>query len=410
MENTSIEQAAVGNLWRYKALAAVGFTPFMLPIIVLFWQDCGLDMLEVFWLQTLFAVAVVVLEVPTGMVADRIGKRTSLIWGMAIIAGGFVFYALSRSFLAFLFVEVLLALGLAFYSGADSALLYDTLKALGREDEFKRIEGEATAIRLISFAVCNLVGGVIGDWSLVAAMWASAIGPFLGLGVVFGFVEIRPRDEQESFWQALAGYRSLLGQALKFVSKHQYVRWQILFFSVLSGSATWLLWLYQPYMSVTGLEVWAFGGAFALFNLFAALCSRKADGLETRLGGWRTNLVLAVLQVVPLVLMATIMRPMSFLFILGHQAVRGFTRPIISDRILRYTFADKRATVLSLNMMGSRLFFAVTAPFIGWVSKSHPMAVTLQVQAAGLLVLLVVLGWVYRRIPGKYFQPKPLPE
>ena len=107
-------QDVSGNLWRYKALAVVGFTPFMLPIIVLFWQDCGLDMVQIFWLQTLFAIAVVVLEVPTGMVADRMGKGTSLLLGMLIVFCGVVGYALSRTFLAFLVVEIVLALGLEF--------------------------------------------------------------------------------------------------------------------------------------------------------------------------------------------------------------------------------------------------------------------------------------------------------
>jgi MFS family permease len=402
-------QAVSGNLWRYKALAVLGFTPFMLPVIVLFWQDCGLAMLQIFWLQTFFAIAVVLLEVPTGMVADRLGKRTSLLLGMLIVFCGVVGYALSRTFVAFLVVEIVLALGLAFYSGADTALLYDTLKVLGRDDEFKRIEGEATALRMLSFAVCNLAGGVIGDWSLVGAIWASALGPFLAFFVVMGFVEVQPRDAQESLRDALRGYGELLRQALKFVRKHQYVRWQILFFSVLSGSSTWLLWLYQPYMSQSGLDVWAFGGAFAIFNLCAAFCSKYADNLEVRLGDWRTNLFFGVLQVLPLVLMASFIGPMSFLFILGHQAVRGFMRPIINHRILQYTFADKRATVLSLNSMGGRLFFALTGPLVGWVSETQSMTVSLHAQAVGLLLLSIGLGWMYVHIPKKYFKAKSHP-
>jgi MFS family permease len=381
----------------------------MLPIIVVFWQDCGLDMLQIFWLHTLFAISVVVLEVPTGMVADRLGKRTSLLFGMVVIFAGMIGYALSQTFVSFLLVEIALALGFAFYSGADSALLYDSLKALKREDEFKRIEGETNAIRLVSFALCNLIGGVVGDWSLVGAVWASAIGPCLGIFVVFGFVEVQPRDAQENMREALRSYRQLLRQALKFVRKHQYVRWQILLFSVLSGSGTWLVWLYQPYMAESGLDIWAFGGAFALFNLVAALCSKRAHEFETRLGGWRSNLVFALLLILPLLLMATFIGPLSFLFILGHQAVRGFARPIITDRILQYTYADKRATVLSLNSMGGRLFFALTGPLVGWLSDVQPMSVCLQGQAGSLLILFIVLGWMYLRIPKKYFEAKALP-
>lgn len=71
-------------------------------------------------------------------------------------------------------------------------------------------------------------------------------------------------------------------------------------------------------------------------------------------------LCMGLLQIAPMILMALIVTPASFLFILCHQAVRGFSRIIISDRILTYTYADKRATILSIGALSGRLFFAVT--------------------------------------------------
>lgn len=394
------------NLWRYKVLAGIGFTPIMLPIIVLFWQECNLDMFEVFALQTLFAVAVAVLEVPTGMVADRMGKRKSLTIGFSIIFVSLIAYALSCDFWAFLAVEITLALGFTFISGADSALLYDSLKHLGREAEYKRREGEAMGIRMVCFAICNLIGGVIGEWSLVGAMWASAIGPGLSLFVVWGMVEVNPPHPDETLQESLEGYRTLISSAFKFVRRHQYIRWQILLFSVLSGSGTWLLWLYQPYMQFSGLDIWAFGAAFALFNLFAALCSRYAHAFDDRLGEHRSNQALMVLQVAPLILMAFFVGPMSFLFILMHQAVRGFVNPNTNERILRFTYADKRATVLSLKSLSGRLFFVLTGPWVGWVSDTREIPTVLLSQAVVLGAILMGLMFLYRLIPPKHFSVK----
>lgn len=396
------------NLWRYRLLAAIGFTPIMLPIIVLFWQDCGLDMVDIFALQALFAVAVAVLEVPTGMVADRMGKRTSLLIGFAIVFVSMLAYAMSRGFWAFFVVEISLALGFTFLSGADSALLYDSLEELGREDEYKRREGEAMGIRLVCFALCNLLGGVIGDWSLVAAMWASAIGPGLALFVAWGMVEAKPPGSKETLQQALAGYRNLITGALTFVRRQRYVRWQIVMFAVFSGSGTWLLWLYQPYMQFSGLDIWAFGGAFALFNLFAALCSRYAHAFDERFGEDRASHIMMALQVFPLVLMAVFVGPWSFLFILMHQAVRGFLGPLTNERILRFTFSDKRATVLSLKSLGGRCFFVLTGPIIGWLSDTQPLPTVLLYQAVALGAICVLLLVSYQRIPKKHFSSNAL--
>ena len=107
-----------------------------------------------------------------------------------------------------------------------------------------------------------------------------------------------------------------------------------------------------------------------------------------------------------MVSLAVFTAPGGFVFILGHQAVRGICGPVVRDRILRHTFADKRATVLSLGSLWGRLFFAASAPLIGWVTNVSAMRETLLFQAALIFAVMVLLAGIYRRIPDKYFQVK----
>jgi hypothetical protein len=113
--------------------------------------------------------------------------------------------------------------------------------------------------------------------------------------------------------------------------------------------------------------------------------------------------------VAPLVAMAVFVAPWAFLFILGHQAVRGLAKPILTQRILRHTYADKRATVLSLSALSGRLFFAVTAPIIGWYGESTSIPHSLLGQAVVLAALFGLLLAIYQQIPSKYFQVKSQP-
>jgi len=383
-------------------------TPFFVPVIVLFWRDNGLDPLDIYVLQGIFAVAVVLLEVPTGTVADRLGKRTSLLAGSATLTVGLVLYAASSSFVAFLVAEIVMAVGIALTSGADSAMLYDTLKRLDRADEYERREGSARAVQMVSFAICCVVGGIVGEYSTRATMWLSVSGSVVAFFIALGFVEANPpkvldegseKGEAKSYW-------GLVRESAKFVLKHRLVRWYVLFLAVLTGSSTWLLWLYQPYMEHTGLPIFAFGIAFAIFNLFAAGASKLAHRFDKRLGARGGIIGLMILQMAPMLLMALVVTPLSFLFILGHQAVRGMSRPIVSGRILDYTFADKRATVLSLASLAGRLFFALTAGLVGWMAKVLPMETNLLGQAGLLSVALVALLVAYHLIPAKYFRVK----
>ncbi len=402
-----------GNLWRYQAYQVLVVAFLFVPIVVLFWEENGLDPFDVYILQGLYAVAVVLLEVPTGMVADRLGKRTSLIGAAALLSAGMFVYAVGVGFVSFLLAEIVLAVGVSLLSGADSALLYDTLASLGREEDFRRVEGSARSQQMVSIAIFTAIGGLVGAWSFRATLWLSAIGPALALVIALGFVEAGTQagagsgnKRPSSLAESLRAYGKLIGGSVRFVRRHQLVRWHIAFLAVLGGSATWLLWMYQPYMREVGLPVMAFGLVFAGYNLFAALASRYAHRLDERFGRTGTLVALAVLQVVPLFGMALLISPAAILFVLGHQAVRGLSRPIIQDRVLRYTHADKRATVLSLGSLGARLFFGVTAPVIGWVTKTRTMSESLVFQGVLLIVALGCLMWAYGRIPAKYFVVK----
>jgi MFS family permease len=398
------------NIKRYTLYQMVAFTPFFLPIIVLFWKQNGLDPFDIYLLQGIFALAMVLLEVPTGMVADRLGKRASLIAAQSLTTVGMTIYALGRCFTVFLVAEVVMALGIALLSGADSALLYDTLRRLGRHGEYRKVEGKARSLQMASFAVANVIGGLVGSLSYRAAMWLSVLGPILGLLIALRFVEAGVAaslgDREDGAPVAERSYRALIGGSLRFVRRHRLVRWQIAFLAVLMGSSTWLLWLYQPYMKWSGLPVAAFGVAFAVFNLFAAAASRLAHKFDQALGRTGSLVAMSVLQVAPLPLMAFLISPVSFLFILGHQAVRGVARVVISDRVLRYTYADKRATVLSLASLCGRLFFAFTSPLIGLVARQRSMPENLLFQGVLLFVVLGALMLAYRRIPAKYFRVK----
>ncbi|MFT5682953.1 MAG: MFS family permease [Myxococcota bacterium] len=380
------------NLRLLPIFSALSFTPVFVPVIVLFWEESGLSTMDIYLLQGLFALWVVLLEVPTGMVADRMGKRASLLAAQVIIAVGFCGYGFADSFLEFLLVEVVIALGASLLSGADSALLFDSLQAVGREAEFTDQMGRNQGIRMLSFAASTLLGGFVAMESLRMTMWLSAVGPAVAAVVVWLMVDVKPVEARRSMRSEISAYRDLIRSASRFVWRHQEVRWLVLFLSVLTGSAGWLLWMYQPYMAHIGLPVWAFGVAFAVYNLFAAFSSRQADRFEKRLGPGRVLVGLALLQILPLPLMASLIGGFSFLFVLGHQAVRGLARPIISGRIMGFTEDDKRATVLSMVSMLSRLFFAITAPLIGFVNGATTLSGALWIQAGLLVGVLVVVG------------------
>ncbi len=397
-----MQGAAQKNLRLYDWFSALSVTPIMLPVIVLFWRAQGLDLFDIFLLQAIFATAVVALEIPTGLVADRWGKRRSLILGTAVNLAGMLTYAGARGFATLLTAELLLALGMTLISGAGAALLYDSLAVLNRTDEAQARLGHAAALQMVSFALANIAGGLIGAHSLRATVVLSGLGPCLGLVLALRLREVG----HASATTAGPSYAQLIRESGTFIRRHRLVRWQIVFLAMMTGSGTWLLWLYQPYMEWCGWPVAAFGVAFAAFNIFAASISKAASRIDKRCGRFGTIGLLMVLQTLPLLVMAAIRHPLGWLAIFGHQAARGLVHPVLSERILRYTYADKRATVLSIGSAAGRLFFAATAPWVGFTSRSYSLPTTLTVQAVALVAMLGGMAIAYKRLPAKYFAVK----
>ena len=133
----------------------------IMAVIVPFFQENGLSQAQIFIMQSLFAVAIIVLEVPSGYFADVVGRKKSLVVGGVLITLGFVVYSLAFGFVEMLIAEIILGFGVSFLSGADDALAYDTFKALNKTGEYKQFEARSNAILGFSEASASLVGGLL---------------------------------------------------------------------------------------------------------------------------------------------------------------------------------------------------------------------------------------------------------
>lgn len=117
-------------------------------------------------------LAVAAFEVPTGWFADRFGHRLSLIAGSFVQILGMLLCWLGEGIPGLIAASVLVALGDAFRSGADQALLYRSCRAIGCESGFQAIEARARAVQTVALVVLVLAGGVIVETWSFAAGWA----------------------------------------------------------------------------------------------------------------------------------------------------------------------------------------------------------------------------------------------
>ncbi len=130
------------------------------------------------------------LEVPTGWFADKFGNRRSLILGSFIQVAGMICCWLASGIPGLVLACLLVAVGDAFRSGADQALLYRSCVELGRESEFQKIEARSRAVHVIALAALIVAGGgIVSRWGFAAGWIAETLLCATGGAIAYAMVE-----------------------------------------------------------------------------------------------------------------------------------------------------------------------------------------------------------------------------
>ncbi|NNC55485.1 MAG: MFS transporter, partial [Pseudomonadales bacterium] len=260
----------------------------IMPVAVPFFQSKGLSMQEVFSLQALFALIVLVTEVPSGYVADLFGRKQTLLIGAAFCGVGHSLLLLADGFWGLAMFEAALAIGHSLVSGADIALLYDTELALGRgEQEQRQVVGRLYSVRTVSEGVAGLVCSVLLLWSMDLAVLVQAVIGWLPLLLTFALVE--PPGER----LGELGHRANMARICRYLMTHSAVlRLAFLALCVWALTTFYAVWLLQKIWQEQGLGLIHFGYLWAALSLVAAVAGRWAHKAEAAMGS--TGLLLFI--------------------------------------------------------------------------------------------------------------------
>ena len=355
-----------------------------MPIVVPFYESNGLSMKDIMILQAVYSIAIVVLEVPSGYLADVIGRKKTLIIGTIFGVLGFTTYSLSFGFMGFLVAEIILGIGQSCVSGADSAMLYDSLLDKGEEKKYTRFEGRITSLGNVAEAVAGILGGLLAGISIRTPYIAQTFVAFIALPAALTLVE-----PTRKIPLIKAGLMEIVRIARFALITDRPLRRNILF-SAITGTATLTMaWFAQPFFEYSRIDIVWFGILWTTLNLTVAITSYTAHRLEKTLGQKWSVLIIALLIPMGYLALSRFQQPIGLFVLYLFYLVRGYATPVLKDYINRITASHIRATVLSVRNFIIRLLFALTGPLLGWVKDiySLPQALAL----AGFIFLVISL-------------------
>jgi MFS family permease len=391
-------------LMLFSTLAA----SFIWGINTLFLLDAGLNATAAFAANALFTAGMVVFEVPTGVVADTVGRRASYLLGSLTLAVSTVLYWLAwqmeAPFWAWAVTSVLLGLGFTFFSGATEAWLVDALKFTGFKGNLESVFAKGQIVAGAAMLSGSVLGGLVAQWTNLGVPY---ILRGLALVVTFAVAFVYMRDwgfVPKPGKHPVREVRQVLGSSVHFGLGNPPVRWMMLAAPFSFGVGIYAFYAMQPYL----LELYGDEQAYSIAGLAAAIIAgaQIIGGLaapRVRLLFRRRTTAILTGLLIEGALLALLGVTTAFWVAVGLLVLWGLTAaaalPIRQAYMNGLIPSEQRATVLSFdNLLGSS-GGVVIQPALGKVADVWSYSTSYLV-AAGVHLMGVPFVVLARRARG----------
>ncbi|HVQ55928.1 MAG TPA: MFS transporter, partial [Pyrinomonadaceae bacterium] len=351
---------------------------FIWGINTLFLLDAGLTITEAFTANAFFTAGQVIFEIPTGIVADTRGRRTSFLLGTATLFATTIAYLwlwqIKGPFWAWAIVSALLGLGFTFFSGATEAWLVDGLKAAGFKKELDGVFAKGAIATGIAMLTGTVAGGLVAQYTNLGVPYVMRI---VALGLTFLIAAFLMHDEgftakkRTSFFEEV---RDVATESMEFGIRNAPIRWMMLSGFFNGGVAIFAFYAMQPYL----LELYGQSDSYLIAGIAAAIVAgaQIVGGLLVpftgRLFRRRTSLLIAGVMVssVALFLIAVAGNFWIVLILLAAWSiVFAATGPVRQTYVNGIVPSEQRATVLSADNMFTSAGGVVSQPALGKVAE-----------------------------------------
>lgn len=329
----------------------------------------GLSLLQISTIESLVIGTIFMMEVPTGIVADRIGRKWSIAASTFLLMCAEFIFIFARSYEWYLIIAVFTGTGFAFASGAVEAMVYDSLPQENRDNEMKRVMGLVNSVGQIAFFIAPIVGAIIiGDATperFTLAIVLTVIALLIGVIVSFTL------KEPETDWEAdkpspLTIFRDGLHE-LRSSPQLQRIIALVVFTSAFTG--TLITTFAAPYLIENQASPYITGIALSIGSLIAALAQRYAYKVEAVLGQkWGLTLLIFMPGIMYWLLALVAGTIPTLLVIVWMYGTNDMKAPLFSAYQNALIESKNRATVLSIINMMNSLFVAIVAPIYAMIA------------------------------------------
>lgn len=375
-------------------------------IWVLYLAYRGMSLLEVGLLEGIYHITSIIFEIPSGAVADLLGRKKSVVAGRICMTLSCVCMLLAGGFWGFALGFLIQALGNNLNSGSEEALLYDSMKLCGREEEFLKVSGRLNMLMEVSQAIAVVAGGILAEYSYAWCYAVCIVIALFGIATALFLTEapIAEADRNEDVWEENGGMTAVKDTLASRLRRHfsvsisvlkdnERIRNIVIYYSAVFTAYTLLFFYSQQYFYDMGLNkvyisliMLLAGGSSCL----GAVCSEK---LYERLGD-RVTGICAIVIAVCIAAFGFCSLPLAIGAFVPASFCNSLLYPIQSISLNRLIPSGQRATLISVNSMAFSVGMVLLFPVVGALADILGLATVF----LGLGALLAVGSVLARRI------------
>lgn len=366
---------------------------YFVPIMILFFQDIGLNYANIFWIFTIASIFSFIIEIPTGVFADKYGNRKSIILSKFLIFVSFIIFGLANNFIILLVANLIYELGKSFRSGTETAFIFNYLSQDKNHPSYTKIKINQKFYARISESIAALIGGFVAyRLGFNVVFFIAAVPAFINFIQTLSWEKIKTDEENKENKISLRENWKFIKIAFSEIKNNKTVLNIILNIAFFSASFSALEKFVQPYMKSAGVDLQYFGVFYSAFLIIIALIVKASSRLEDK---WSAEKIMnysgfiAFLALIPLSLGGNSVLMVGLFFIV--LLLENFRSPVANNLFHEQVPNQKRATMGSILELFKSLNKLWILPFIGYLADIYSMKVAILI----ISILILINAFIF---------------
>ena len=375
---------------------------FFEPFFIVFLKQSGLSFFQIGLLYSIREIIIYLFEVPSGVIADRYGKKTELVICFIFYISSFVVFFLGTNFYIYIFAMILYGFGEAFRSGTHKAMIMTYLDRQEIKYSKSKIYGKTRSYSLIGSTVASLAGiGLYFYFSSIAWLFIVAIIPYiLDLLLILSYPSYLNEKQDTSF-----KFNDFIKEninSIKYVFQDRKRLQLLIASSSYTAGFKSVKDYIQPLIVSITLSVVIFsslnaedntiiyiGVIYAVIYLLSSLASLNAYRISSRFSNDKVISIMWLLSGLAFIILSLYTNNLVILVFvfLSIYLFLNVRKPLIIEKIGNNTVDSKRASVLSIESQFTSLLLAIFAPILGFIADTYSIAMMLFLVGVTMMVI-----------------------